>query len=126
MKWKLSFGLSALLLLLLSLGCSESPRDKWVDHLEEVVSILEQHQDNPAEAAAEIRKYTEAHKAELDAVRNSMEKARETLSPEERERFAKKLVERLAPVTKRYMKLIARPELAGSQEILDAMAPYGP
>ncbi len=126
MRRNLALGLVGLIVLVFVSGCGEAPQERWVSHLEEVVSILEKHQEAPAVAAEEIRKYTERRATDLAAVREAMKAQRESLSAEDREEFARKLVAKLAPVMQRYMKLIARPQLAGSKEILEAMAPYGP
>lgn len=111
--------------VVLASGCREPAQDAQdvsLQHLEAAVRILEDHAGRTDEAIAALGAYLEAHREEMLATKARGITALERMSPQKRETFRARALERTRPI-REHLATLARtfPE---PHRILQALRPF--
>jgi len=107
-------------------GCKKAPEDRMLSHMEQAISILESNKDNPEKAAEELRKYTEANKADIEALGKELQDMEKSLSDEDKKKKGEEMMKKMGPIMERVTKLMADSKLAGSEAVQKAFTDFMP
>lgn len=108
-------------------GCKKSAEDRLLNHLEQAISILESNKDNPDKAAEEIKKYTDANKGDMEAIKKELEEMEKTLSDDDKKKKGEEMMKKMGPIMERAMKLMTGDsKLQGSEAVQKAMGDFFP
>ncbi len=120
MRTSLTIAGLALGLLLIGPACSRSPVERVADHMDEMVSLLEDNRDNPAEAGQRLQAYVQQHQADLEALAREVD-GQKAYFNENPEKMADAL-QQLAPAIERLMQLQSeRPALLANPDVAAAL-----
>lgn len=108
-------------------SCSEGPRDQIARHLDDMVSLLEEHKTSVDAAADAVEAYVREHAAELKAVREAIAKRQSELKkPDDLADYAGELLVRIGPILERAHGLMeAHPEIGRSERLRKALLSIG-
>ena len=114
--------------VVLAVGCSSGPRDKVAEHLDEMVSLLEQHKESVDGAADALEAYVQEHAAELSALRAELAKKKQELAErtDEMADYAGDFLVRIGPTMERAHRLMLEyPELGRSERLQKVLQSIG-
>lgn len=108
-------------------GCKKAPADRLMNHMDQMISILESNKDNPDKAAEEIKKYADSNKGDMDAIKKELEEMEKSLSEEDKKKMGEEMMKKMGPIMERAMKLMTGDsKLAGHEGIQKAMSEFFP
>ncbi len=103
-------------------GCSKSPEDLMIEHMEEMLSLLERHKDNPELAAQEVLAYAESSRPAMERLTAKLEEKLAKMTDDEKEDYGRRMMQRSSAVMERAHKLFtAHPELAQDETLKRAL-----
>lgn len=127
MKMRYVAVVTAALGLLALAGCTKTPEEKLLGHLEQALSIAEAEAASPDKAAAAIEAYAEANKAEIDALAEELRELGTKLSDQEKKERADAIDAQASQLTREMMEFFeAHPEIAKHEGVTTALRRFLP